>query len=403
MRSKVERFDVVIAGCGLGGMLAASAFASDGCDVLCYERRPRDKKVGLNGSDGRTTALFEQCRQLLNEAGIWPELESEATPLETMRIVSSSPSEPSAALKKDFVASDSSIPCFGWSLPNDLLAETLLRSLERLPNVQIRFCSEIADVVTRTGEALVMLNDGSRIAGKLLIAADGADSRVRETVGIEIRRFDFSQKALSFNATQEIPHDFVSTEIHATGGPFTLVPLRDIGGKPASAIVWMEEQAKVENLLNLSAEDFEHAATKRSLGLYGQLQLASPRRAWNMRVQVASRIFSERTALIAEAAHVVPPIGAQGLNMTAGDIQALKAAAKSGSCEIGSVEHLRKYQSLRYYDLLFRVSGVAGLNIASIGSNSAFRRLRTLGLAAAHEIEPLRSRLVSAGLGPTYR
>ena len=403
MRNKIERVDVIIAGCGLGGLLAAVAFASDGYSAFCFDCRSRDKKASGSGSDGRTTAVFGQCRKLLTDSRIWPELEPEATPLETMRIVSSSPSEQSAAFKKDFAASDSSLPCFGWSLPNDFLAETLLRKLERLPNVQTSFCAGIADLVTRTGEAFITLEDGSRIAGKLLIAADGADSQVRETVGIEVRRFDFSQKALSFNMTHEIPHDFVSTEIHATGGPFTLVPRQDIENKPASAIVWMEKPPTVEKLLSLPAKDFEHAAEERSLGIYGRLRLASKRSAWKMRVQLASRLVAERTALIAEAAHAVPPIGAQGLNMTVGDILALKAAVKSGRRELGSAEHLKEYQRLRYNDLLLRVSGVAGLNIASIGSNAAFRRLRTLGLTAAHEIKPLRSRLVSAGLGPTYQ
>ena len=403
MRNKTERVDVIIAGCGLGGLLAAVAFASEGYSAFCFDCRSRDRKANGSGSDGRTTAVFEQCRTLLKESKIWPELESEATPLETMRIVSSSPSEPSAASIQDFVASDSSLPCFGWSLPNDVLAEALLRKLEHLQNVQTSFCAKIADVVTRTGEAFITLEDGSRIASKLLVAADGADSQVRETVGIKVRRFDFSQKALSFNMTHEVPHDFVSTEIHATGGPFTLVPRHDIENKPASAIVWMEKSSTVEKLLNLPARDFEHAAEERSLGLYGRLRLASERRAWKMRVQLASRLVAERTALIAEAAHALPPIGAQGLNMTVGDILALKAAVKSGRCELGNAEHLEEYQRLRYNDLVLRVSGVAGLNIASIGSNATLRRLRALGLAAAHDIKPLRSRLVSAGLGPAYQ
>ena len=403
MRNKTERVDVIIAGCGLGGLLAAVAFASEGYSAFCFDCRSRDRKANGSGSDGRTTAVFEQCRTLLKESKIWPELESEATPLETMRIVSSSPSEPSAASIQDFVASDSSLPCFGWSLPNDVLAEALLRKLEHLQNVQTSFCAKIADVITRTGEAFITLEDGSRIASKLLVAADGADSQVRETVGIKVRRFDFSQKALSFNMTHEVPHDFVSTEIHATGGPFTLVPRHDIENKPASAIVWMEKSSTVERLLNLPARDFEHAAEERSLGLYGRLRLASERRAWKMRVQLASRLVAERTALIAEAAHALPPIGAQGLNMTVGDILALKAAVKSGRCELGSAEHLEEYQRLRYNDLVLRVSGVAGLNIASIGSNATLRRLRALGLAAAHDIKPLRSRLVSAGLGPAYQ
>ena len=402
MRQKTERADVVIAGCGLGGLMAAAAFASDGRDVCCYDRRSRINATDGRGADRRTTALFGQGKRLLDEAGIWPELESEATPLETMRIVSSSQPASGAELKKDFVASESSIPCFGWSLPNDILAEALLRSLERSPNVRMRFCAETAGVVTRTGEAFITFEDGSRIAGRLLIAADGAESQIREAVGIEARRFDFPQKALTFNATHEIPHELVSTEIHATGGPFTMVPLHDIGGKPASAVVWMDESAKVDELLNLPEETFESAAEERSRRLHGRLRLASPRRAWNMRAQLANLIFAERTALIAEAAHVVPPIGAQGLNMAVGDIQALEAALDSGRLEIGSVEHLKRYQRLRYGDLLFRVLGVTGLNLASIGSNAAVRRMRTLGLEASYEIEPLRRRLVSAGLGPAY-
>ena len=380
--------------------MAAAAFASGGRHVCCYDRRSRNKATDGRGADRRTTALFGQGKRLLDDAGIWPELESEATPLETMRIVSSSGS--GAELKKDFVASESSIPCFGWSLPNDILAETLLRSLERLPNVRMRLCSETAGVVTRTGEAFITFEDGSRIAGRLLIAADGAESQIREAVGIGVRRFDFPQKALTFNATHEIPHEFVSTEIHATGGPFTMVPLHDIGGKPASAVVWMDEPAKVDELLNLPEEAFESAAEERSRRLHGRLRLTSPRRAWNMRAQLANRIFAERTALIAEAAHVVPPIGAQGLNMAVGDIQALEAALDSGRRDIGSVEHLKRYQRSRYGDLLFRVLAVTGLNLASIGSNEAVRRMRTLGLEASHEIEPLRRRLVSAGLGPAY-
>ena len=403
MRKKTERADVVIAGCGLGGLMAAAAFASDGRHVCCYDRRSRNNAIDGRSADRRTTALFGQGKRLLDEAGVWPELESEATPLETMRIVSSSQSASGVELKKDFVASESSIPCFGWSLPNEILAETLFRSLERLPNVRMRFCAEAIGVVTRSREAFVAFEDGSRIAGRLLIAADGAESQIREVIGIKVRRFNFPQKALTFNATHEIPHDFVSTEIHATGGPFTLVPLRDIGGEPASAIVWMDHPAKIDELIELPEEPFELAAEERSRGLHGRLRLASPRRAWSMRAQLANRICAERTALIAEAAHVVPPIGAQGLNMAVGDIQALKAALKTGRCEIGSVEHLKKYQRLRYGDLLLRVLGVTGLNLASIGSNAAVRRMRTLCLEASHEIEPLRRRLVSAGLGPAYR
>ena len=295
--------------------MAAAAFASDGRHVCCYDRRPRNNATDGRGADRRTTALFGQGKRLLDEAGIWPELESEATPLETMRMVSSSHPASGAELKKDFVASESSIPCFGWSLPNEILAETLLRSLERLPNVRMRFSAEAVGVVTRTREMFVELEDGSRIAGRLLIAADGAESQIREAVGIKVRRFNFPQKALTFNATHEIPHDFVSTEIHTTGGPFTLVPLRDIGGEPASAIVWMDHPAKIDELIELPEETFEFAAVERSRGLHGRFRLASPRRAWSMRAQLANRICAERTALIAEAAHVVPPIGAQGLNM----------------------------------------------------------------------------------------
>lgn len=398
----VEKCDVAVAGCGLGGLTAAAAFGTAGFRVCCFDVRPAGARAEAVQDDGRTTAVFDQAQILLGSVGAWDALEPVSAPLRTMRIVSAADSDGGRIVEREFHAEDWSKSAFGWCVPNARLVSALWEKIEELPNVEIRLGAGFGSAIARSTSALVELTDGTRLSAKLLIAADGRNSKVRDGAGIRVRRHGFAQKALAFNVVHEVPHGDASTEIHSSGGPFTLVPLPDAGGRPASAVVWMARGEECRALAGMPESEFEAAAYERSFGYCGKLELASERKLWPMQSQLAERLAAERTALIAEAAHVVPPVGAQGYNMAAGDVGALMAAIGGGREKVGSAGHLERYQRLRRSDIALRVAAISALNEISIGASAAVRRMRSAALDAVHKIRPAGRVLVSAALGPVY-
>jgi 2-octaprenyl-6-methoxyphenol hydroxylase len=351
------------------------------------------------GADLRTTAFLQPARALLHDAGLWDRLAPHAAALEVMRIVDAGGPEPEPRLVKDFVASEISEEPFGWNLPNWLLRREMVARLGELAQVSFRPGVGTQAVLTREGEALVTLSDGSRIAARLLIAADGRDSPVREALGIPVHTTRYGQKALAFAVTHPAPHGNVSTEVHRSGGPFTLVPLPDRDGRPCSAVVWMERGPEVLRLAALPVAAFEAEMTARSAGLYGALTLVTRRSVWPIISQIAARFDGERTALIAEAAHVVPPIGAQGLNMSLADLGCLLDLVRAAPEGLGDRAMLADYQRRRWPEVKARVTGIDLLNRASMLGAPGLRDLRAGALNALYSLAPVRRTLMKAGLG----
>ena len=252
---------------------------------------------------------------------------------------------------------------------------------------------------TRTTGARVSLSDGTKISTKLVIAADGRDSPMRDAAGIEVTRQSYGQKALAFAVTHPIPHENVSTEVHRSGGPFTLVPLPDRDGLPCSAVVWMDDGASCLARMALDADAFSQAATDRSAHVLGPLTLASERAIWPIISQHAARLSAERVALIAEAAHVMPPIGAQGLNMSLQDIATLLELAQKHGADLGSQQMLDAYHKARFGDIQLRLRGIDLLNRASQATTPLARDARAKGLSALYALPPVRRMLMEMGLG----
>jgi len=396
---KRENTDILISGGGVAGLTAASAFGAAGFSVICVDPTPPVTEASAEGSDLRTTAFLQPARTLLDECGLWDKLAPFAAPLQIMRIVDAGGVEPEPRVVKDFDASDISDLPFGWNLPNWLLRREMVAHLDELPNVSFRPGVGTDRVMTREREALVTLSDSSRISAKLLVAADGRSSPVREALGIDVKTTRYGQKALAFAVTHPIPHENVSTEIHRSGGPFTLVPLPDRDGLPCSAIVWMETGPEAKRLYNLPEVEFEAAMNERSCLLFGPLTLASRRTIWPIISQIAERMEGERTALIAESAHVVPPIGAQGLNMSLGDLRVLLELAQSSPDQLGTREMLTAYNRRRHPEVRLRVTGIDALNRASMMGAQGLRDMRAKALDAFYSVAPVRKTLMRAGLG----
>lgn len=391
--------DILISGGGVAGLTAAAAFGSAGFKVICVDPTPPVMSDADSGADLRTTAFLHPSIPVLEQAGLWERLAPHAAALQVMRIVDAGGETPEPRIVKDFNAADLSELPFGWNLPNWLLRREIVARLAELPNVDFRPGTATESLMTRDSEAIVRLSDGNTLRARMVIGADGRDSVVRKALGIPVETIRYGQKALAFAVGHPIPHQNVSTEIHRSGGPFTLVPLPDRNGQPCSAVVWMETGPNIARLQALPQEAFEAEMSERSCHILGPLRRISPLTVWPIISQIAERMSGERTALMAEAAHVVPPIGAQGLNMSLADLRVLLDLCTAAPEAIGSSQMLETYHRKRHFEVQARLRGIDILNRASMIGAQGLRDMRASALNALYSVAPVRKTLMRAGLG----
>jgi 2-octaprenyl-6-methoxyphenol hydroxylase len=397
-----EQIDILVAGGGVAGLSAAAGFAAAGFTVVCVDPAPPVTDGDAAGSDLRSTAFLMPSVAFFRRTGLWERLSPHAAELRIMRLADAG--GPTGALREiaDFAATELGAPSFGYNLPNWLLRREMVAHLDALPAARLLAPARVERLTPRSAGAVVRLSPRRTLEARLVVAADGRDSFVREAVGIPARRWGYGQKANVFTVTHELPHDGISTEIHRTGGPFTLVPLPDRDKQHHSAVVWMEAGPRATALNAMPAADFDAELNARACGVLGTLRLASSRRLWPIVSQVADRLDGPRTALVAEAAHVVPPIGAQGLNMSLRDIAALIdlcVDARDAGRDFGAPEVLARYHRVRHGDILMRVAGIDVLNRAAMAEAPSVRDLRRTGLRLLHRLGPLRRSAMTLGLG----
>ena len=176
--------DILVSGGGVAGLTAAAAFGAAGFRVICVDPAPPITAMEAEGADLRTTAFLQPSIPVLQAAGLWDRLEPFAAPLQVMRIIDAGGEVPEPRITKDFDAADISDQPFGWNLPNWLLRREMVARLAEMPNVEFRPGTGTAKLLTREGEALVTLTDGTRVSARLVVAADGRNSPVREASGI---------------------------------------------------------------------------------------------------------------------------------------------------------------------------------------------------------------------------
>jgi 2-octaprenyl-6-methoxyphenol hydroxylase len=355
------------------------------------------------GSDLRSTAFLRPARDLFQKIGIWDALVPHATPLDGLRIVdtvAANGDAPIVRTERQFEGSETAEEPFGWNFLNWHMRRELMQILPHIAQTETRYGVGFKSILTRTNSAIVTLTNGAQVEAKLVIGADGRDSAVRMAAGIDVTTTRYGQKSLAFTAKHSLPHANISTEVYRDGGPFTMVPLADIDGQPASAIVWMNKGPKALELLNMDAAAFNAEMTERSAGLFGDMQLASQRGIFPIITQVARSLSAQRIALIAEAAHVLPPIGAQGLNTSLNDLAALLALCEANPDDPGTVQVLATYSRTRHNDITARAKVVDLFNRVVRSESAILQSVRLLGLKAVHDIKPVRMGVMRAGLGP---
>lgn len=391
--------DIFISGGGIAGLTAGIVLARSGFQVVLADPAPPPQDGSGDRADLRSTAFLQPARALLDEAGLWARLADQAMPLEALRGINLTGQPPVIAVERTFEASDLKEAAFGWNLPNWLTRKVLTDAAAETPKLDLRIGTGFAKLLTREREALVTLSDGTRLSARLALAADGRASPLREAAGIGVQTTRYGQKALAFAVSHPLPHGAVSTELYDAGGAFVLVPLPDHNGHPASAVVWMQEGSEAQRLAMLEDAAFGAAATERSASVLGPLTSITPRRVWPVVTQTAERLTAERVALLAEAAHVMPPIGAQGLNTSLHDVRALVDAATTDPAGIGTPAFLARYAKAREKDVALRATVIDGYNRLCRSDAPVAQALRSTGLKLVHDLTPVRHAIMRAGLG----
>jgi 2-octaprenyl-6-methoxyphenol hydroxylase len=392
MIEQAQVFDTVVAGGGPTGLVAAILLAQDGVRTALVT----DTSVE---PDARTVALMQPAMRLLEHIGLWPErFAGLAQPLRKLVLVDDTGDFFSAS-RIVFSADELALDAFGWNIPLESLCAALTRRCEESGSFLIR--GKIIDLLVTEEQVILLLEDRSTLAAKIILAADGRDSAIRRAAGIGSRAWDYDQHAIAASFAHSVSHEDTSTEYLRFGGPLTTIPLK---GK-RSALVWMERPARTSALMALDELNFARELQAAIHGELGRVGDIGPRSAFPMRGLMASELGSRRVVLIGEAAHLMPPIGAQGLNISLTDAATAAeciANARSLGRDVGGEEVIRSYRDLRAVDISLRQAAVHSLNRSLLADFLPFNLARSAGSELLAQISPLRKFIMQRGLEPVF-
>jgi len=380
-------YKVIIAGAGPAGIAAAALLAKEGVATAVVAHQ--------SGDDPRTVALMQPSIQLLRYLDIWPgNLENFTAPLRKLRIIDDTGSLIPAP-NLEFDAQELNLKAFGWNIPLNRLLPALRKRAEDLG---VTFIEATAISARSNDNAIhLSLSSTSEISASICIAADGASSAMRKAAGIATDSWSYDQAAIATSFVHSMGHDNISTEYHKVAGPFTTVPLPE----NRSSLVWMERPARAGVLMAM--EDAELAA-EIQIETHGELGLISnlgSRKLFPMKGLIARQFAKDRVILIGEAAHVVPPIGAQGLNMSLRDA-ALAADLILADKGAGSNGIMAEYNAMRRAEVLPRQQLIDLMNKSLLLGLLPLEAARALSLAALHYVGPIKRLVMQHGLSATH-
>lgn len=386
-------FPVAVIGGGPAGLTTAIALAHAGLRTLLIAPRPAR-------ADYRTTALLQSSIAALTTLGVWERCAADAAPLRCMRIVDDT-ERLLRAPEVLFEASEIDLDAFGYNIDNRNLLTALESRAADLPLIT-RVTAEAAAIAVEADRVVVTLHSGERLATQLVAGADGRKSMCREAAGIGTRTDDLPQVALTFNLAHTRDHKGVSTELHRAGGPFTLVPLP---GR-RSSLVHVTDAKDAAELAALDDAALSLVLEKRAHSILGKFSFEPGRGVFPLTPVVADCFARDRIALVGESGHVLPPIGAQGLNLGLRDAATLAevvadALAADHAGDAGAPDILADYDRRRRADVTTRAFVVDLLNRSLLSDFLPVQSARQLGFLLLDRIGPMRRAVMREGIMPS--
>lgn len=393
MTEASPNYDVIVIGGGPAGLTAAIALAETGAKTALLARR-------VPYADNRTTALLGASTDLLERLDVWRRCRDRAAALQTMRLVDDT-GRLIRAPEVRFASEEIGLDQFGYNIDNRTLMTALWERAAELSGLT-RFDDEAASVDPQDAMVSVHTRAGGSLSARLVIGADGRQSLSREAAGIDVRRRDLQQSALTFNIAHSRSHKNISTEFHTPYGPCVFVPLP---GNRCS-VVWVSAAREAERLMALGDDELSDAAEKQSHSILGNVRVEPGRNLFPLSIERPKQFASHRVALVGESAHVLPPIGAQGLNMglrDASDIADIVGQAMSIGEDPGAPQVLARYQSARRSDVASRMLAIDIANRSLLSDFVGMQSLRAAGLHLIGAFGPLRRLAMREGLAPSWK